>query len=228
MKLKQTTKKPRKNKQTDGKKGKTAKKNQKKNQKKKGKTAAKPKQTKKSPTKSPSRKRQILADENGKKKTKRGGQEKEKEASPKSTAKKPAAKATAKSKAKAAPKSKAHSKKNGEAKKVASKKSKAPALVDSPLSRTAIVQVLVDYAKAFPEELETDMDKMKDALRKRWVPLTWTKLMPYWTKGMCGVKVWDDDAGDFKSQHTFSYTTSSTPLRYRLAIASRCAELAAP
>ncbi|CAK9035525.1 unnamed protein product [Durusdinium trenchii] len=58
-------------------------------------------------------------------------------------------------------------------------------------------------------------------------PLEWTKLMPYWTRNGCGVKVWDMEANQYMDRETFTFNCSSAPRRCKLAIAVRCAELAA-
>lgn len=121
------------------------------------------------------------------------------------------AKAKAKAKARAASKAKA----NMEAK-----------LTQSPLRKDSIVKTLMDYAVQFPEELDENPEGLKKAIKATWVPLKLTKLMPYWTRDQCGVKLWDENKGEYKDIHTFSFTSSMAPRRYKLAVAVKSAELA--
>ena len=125
----------------------------------------------------------------------------------------PKATAKAKGKAKAAPKAKG-------------RRDMGPRLMNSTMRNDGIVKSLMDFARQFGAELEHDPKKLKEAVQKAMQPLEWTKLMPYWSRFDCGLKVWDVDTETFKGRDTFSFNSSSAPNRYKLAIAVRCAEIA--
>ena len=100
-------------------------------------------------------------------------------------------------------------------------------LPKNPLRTDSLCFSLMDFAKKFPENLEDNLEGLKERVWELATPLKYTKLMPYWTRNGCGVKVMQDDMKTFVDVHTFTYNTSSAPRRYKLAIAVRCAELAA-
>ena len=143
--------------------------------------------------------------------------------------------AKAKASPKQAPKSKRTKpiKKDGKepAKKPAQKRGRTPRkpgfdLPANPLRDNATVKDLMKFAKQFPEDMEHDIPKLKKAILNAMTPLQWTKLMPYWSRNGCGVKVLEEDESTYIDRHTFTYNASSAPRRYKLAVAVRCAELA--
>ena len=161
----------------------------------------------------------------------------EEKAAPKSKAK-----AAPKSKAKAAPKSKAKAapKKGGKrkqcdsdtsaadttaptqkAKKPRNKASEMPEL-SSPLRDPDMTQLLQDWAKQFPEKLEGKQAKLKRAVRAALTPLEKTRLVLYWTRNACGVRVLSCK----KDSLHFTFNSWPTAGRFKLAVAVRCAELA--
>ena len=96
------------------------------------------------------------------------------------------------------------------------------------LRSDGLVQELMKFAKQFPEELENNLEKLKEAINQAMTPLSWTKLMPYWSRNGCGVKELQDDMKTYVDVVSFSFNSSSAPRRYKLAVAVRCAEIAAP
>ncbi|CAL1159659.1 unnamed protein product [Cladocopium goreaui] len=160
-------------------------------------------------------------------------------ATPKGKAKTAKAKAEAKSKSKPAPKkgreagakSKASPKAKAKGKAKAQPRSRSkktgPHLMESALHDDSLVKSLMDHARQFGPELEHDTAALKEAVKAVRVQLEWAKLMPYWNRGDCGLKVWDEETESFKGRDTFSFHGSSAPNRYKLAVAVRCAEIAA-
>lgn len=159
-------------------------------------------------------------------------------ATPKGKAKTAKAKAEAKSKSKPAPKkgreagakSKASPKAKAKGKAKAQPRSRSkktgPHLMESALHDDSLVKSLMDHARQFGPELEHDTAALKEAVKAVRVQLEWAKLMPYWNRGDCGLKVWDEETESFKGRDTFSFHGSSAPNRYKLAVAVRCAEIA--
>ena len=98
--------------------------------------------------------------------------------------------------------------------------------MENALRDDSLVKSLMDHARQFGPELEDDAAALKEAVKAVCVPLEWTKLMPYWNRCDCGLKVWDEDTETFKGRDTFSFRSSSAPNRYKLAVAMRCAEIA--
>lgn len=151
------------------------------------------------------------------------------------TAPKPAPKSKAKAKAKAtasAAKASSHKEKSKTPKGTATKRGRKPRIPGSnlpsnPLRSNTLVTSLMDFAKQLPEELELEEKKLRRAIWGALSELQYTKLMPYWTRNGCGVKVWDHEAEGWKDIHTFTFNASSAPRRFKLAIALRCADLAA-
>ena len=107
------------------------------------------------------------------------------------------------------------------------------ALPSNPLRKDSLTKSLMDFALKFPAECETNETHLKAAVLQevrsevRSRPLTWAKLMFYWSRNGCGVKVLEDDWKTYRDHCSFSFNSSSAPRRYRLAVATRCAELAA-
>ena len=139
--------------------------------------------------------------------------------------------ATAKSAPKPASKSKPTKPIKKDAKKPAQKRGRTPRkpgfdLPTNPLRDNATVKDLMKFAQQFLEPLEHDIPKLKKAILSAMSPLEWTKLMPYWSRNGCGVKVLEEDGITYTDRHTFTYNASSAPRRYKLAVAMRCAELA--
>lgn len=140
-----------------------------------------------------------------------------------------------KAKAKASPKNAAKPKANKPIKKDAEKPEKKRGrtprkpgfeLPANPLRDNNTVKDLMKFAMQFPEALEHDLPKLKKNILEAMSPLEWTKLMPYWSRNGCGVKVLQMDDNTYVDTMTFTFNASSAPRRYKLAIAVRCAELA--
>lgn len=100
-------------------------------------------------------------------------------------------------------------------------------LMSNPLRKNSLVKALMDFAKKFPASLEENEKQLKRAVLDELSPLGWCKLMPYWSRNGCGVKVMNDDWKTYYDLHSFTFQSSSAPRRYKLAIAVRCAEIAA-
>ena len=102
-------------------------------------------------------------------------------------------------------------------------------LPSNPLRKDSLTKSLMDFALKFPAECEHNETHLKAAILQEVNsrPLTWTKLMFYWSRNGCGVKVCQDDWKTYKDHCSFSFNSSSAPRRYRLAVATRCAEIAA-
>ena len=81
------------------------------------------------------------------------------------------------------------------------------------------------FARKFPEDLESQPNKLKAAVLDEMTPLQYCKLMPYWSRNGCGVKVLQEDETTWADVHSFSFNSSSAPRRYKLAVAVRCDEL---
>lgn len=163
-------------------------------------------------------------------------------AAPLGKAPKAAAKTRAKAKAKAFPKAKASPKDKASPKNKAAPKAKVKKdqekkrpgrtprkpgseLPASQLRDNEIVSNLMTFARKFPEDLETQPNKLKAAVLDEMTPLQYCKLMPYWSRNGCGVKVLQEDETTWADVHSFSFNSSSAPRRYKLAVAVRCAEL---
>ena len=99
-------------------------------------------------------------------------------------------------------------------------------LMSNPLRKNSLVKSLMDFAEKFPASLEDKDKELKAAVLAECSPLQWCKLMPYWSRNGCGVKVMNDDGKTYYDLHHFSFQSSSAPRRYKLAIAVRCAEIA--
>ena len=96
----------------------------------------------------------------------------------------------------------------------------------NPLRTDSLVTSLMEFAEKFPEALEDNETKLRKAILDETTSLQYTKLMPYWSRSGCGVKVLTYD-GSWENYMSFSFNSSSAPRRYKLAVAVRCAELAA-
>ena len=143
-------------------------------------------------------------------------------------------------KAKAEPKAKAKGKKREEddaakdepkAKRGKKKVSAEDAMLANPLRMDTLVSALMDFAKRFEEELEAEesLEALKSRIRSELQPLKKCSLNVYWSRNSCGVRVWRSEAEKavVKDELHFSFNSSSAPRRYKLAVAVRCAELAA-
>ncbi|CAJ1439884.1 unnamed protein product [Effrenium voratum] len=86
-----------------------------------------------------------------------------------------------------------------------------------------MTQLLQDWAKQFPEKLEGKQAKLKRAVRAALTPLEKTRLVLYWTRNACGVRVLSCK----KDSLHFTFNSWPTAGRFKLAVAVRCAELAA-
>ena len=102
-------------------------------------------------------------------------------------------------------------------------------LPSNPLRQDSLTKSLMDFALKFPADCEHNETHLKAVILQEVNsrPLTWTKLMFYWSRNGCGVKVCQDDWKTYKDHCSFSFNSSSAPRRYRLAVATRCAEIAA-
>eukprot|EP00438_Fugacium_kawagutii_P030833 Skav210394 [mRNA] locus=scaffold1416:13477:24645:+ [translate_table: standard] len=118
----------------------------------------------------------------------------------------------AKAKAKAEAKAKASAKKRG--RKVRNAGSE---LMSNPLRENSLVRSLMAFAKQFPESLEGNPEGLKKAIREAQSPLEWTKLMPYWTRCGCGVKILNDDGKTYRDIHNFSFQSSSPIIYFPVA-----------
>lgn len=157
-----------------------------------------------------------------------------KTADPKPAKAAPARKAKAKAKA---PSTAKKSNRETEAKPPAERKVRKPRakkptgpgadLPSNPLRKDSLVVSLMQFAEQFPVELEDQEKKLRKAILDAATPLQWTKLMPYWSRSGCGVKVLGEDEITFENFCSFSFNSSSAPRRYKLAVAVRCAEIAA-
>ena len=150
----------------------------------------------------------------------------------------PAKNLKAKAKAAAAKEPKKRPAEQGAKPKGAAKKRKTSseeAMVHRPLRMDDIVKALMEWALQFPEKFEDSGAKaaFRAAVREALVPLTFCSLNVYWTRCGCGVKQPSSEGDDLdkvtkKDVCHFSWNSSPAAPRHKLAVAIRCAELAAP
>ena len=113
----------------------------------------------------------------------------------------------------------------------AAKKSRTQAdpssnLKANPWRDDSLTSSLMEFVQAFPPKLDGDKGKLKTAIQKKMMTHEWTRLMPYWSRSACGIKVLQEDLETFKPSFTISFTSSSAPERFKMAMAVRCADLA--
>ena len=141
----------------------------------------------------------------------------------------PAAKSKADSKT-IKPKAAAKSKAKAKARATRSRRqSPIDDMLESPLRCNTVISGLIDWTQPFAPELDTPghEEAVKKLVRSKLGPLKTCKLNIYWTRNACGVSV-TEDGKKTKDINHFSWNGSTAAPRHKLAVAVRCAELAAP
>lgn len=118
--------------------------------------------------------------------------------------------------AKAKPKAKA----KGQAK----KKAKKPTIdyEDDLLWDEKMQETLNEFVAQIKPEVNVKNRKFKDNIRSQLHPFLQVKLIIYWTRGACGVRV----RGEAKDTHHFSFNSCWATPAQKVVVAVKCAELA--
>ena len=108
------------------------------------------------------------------------------------------------------------------------RRTNAEAVLHHPLRDDLVTRALMDFAKSFHEELDEPgpepLKRLKEAINTQMArTLQRCKLNKYWSRNSFGVT----EIQTGKDINHFSFNAAAVPRRFKLAVAARCADLAA-